>query len=145
MSRTTQNNPISYSTFSKKWRNFKQITGAKGTAKKAYNWYLTDIRAGYTPEMLSSRIQAVLATTTERKGKYKDLRAVPQQARAVGEQYLEEAWAGAISRSKKVNDAYIRWKEGKITAARFNEIATKWANDLKKRRESDPTYQYEEP
>lgn len=143
MSRKNQNNPISYSTFSKKWRNFSQVTGAKGTAKKAYGWYLTDMKAGYTPEMLSSRIQAVLATTTKRAGKYKNLRAVPQQARAVGEQYLEEAWAGAISRSRAVNDAYIKWKTGKISAKRFNEIATKWANDLKKRRENDPTYQYE--
>ena len=145
MSQTNRNKPISYSAFSKKWRNFKQVTGTKGTAKKAYNWYLADMRAGYTPEMLSPRIQAVLATTTKRKGKYKDLRGVPTRARAVGEQYLEEAWAGATSRSKKVNDAYIRWKTGKITAARFNEIATKWSADLKKRRENDPTYQYEEP
>lgn len=145
MSQTNPNKPISYSAFSKKWRNFKQVTGAKSTAKKIYGWYLADMRAGYTPEMLSPRIQAVLATTTKRKGKYKDLRGVPTQARAVGEQYLEEAWAGAISRSKKVNDAYIRWKTGKITAARFNEIAKKWADDLKKRRENDPTYQYEEP
>lgn len=145
MSQTTKNKPISYSTFSKKWRNFAQFTGAKGTDKKVYGWYISDIKAGYTPEMLSPRIQAVLATTTKRVGKYKNLRGVPTQARAVGERYLEEAWAMAVSRSKKVNAAYIRWKEGKITAARFNEIATKWSADLKKRRESDPTYQYEAP
>lgn len=145
MSQKIPNKPISYSTFSKKWRNFAQFTGAKGTAKKVYSWYLSDMKAGYTPEMLSPRIQAVLATTTERVGKYKNLRGVPTQARAVGEQYLEETWAMAVSRSKKVYDAYIRWKTGKITAARFNEIATKWSADLKKRRESDPTYQYESP
>lgn len=145
MSPTNPNKTISYSTFSKKWRNFAQFTGAKGTAKKAYNWYITDMKAGYTPEMLSPRIQAVLATTTKRAGKYKDLRGVPTQARAVGEQYLEEEWAGATSRSRAVHDAYIRWKTGKITAARFNEIAKKWSDDLKKRRENDPTYQYEEP
>lgn len=145
MSRTNQNKPISYRTFSKKWRNFAQFTGAKGTAKKVYGWYLADMKAGYTPEMLSRRIQAVLATTTERAGEYKDLRGVPTQARAVGEQYLEEVWAGAISRSKKVNNSYIRWKTGKITAARFNGIATRWSANLKKRREHDPTYQYEEP
>ena len=144
MSQTNPNKPISYSTFAKKWRNFAQVTGSKSTAKKIYGWYLADMRDGHTPEMLSPRIQAVLATTAKRSGKYKDLRGVPTQARAVGEQYLEEEWAGAISRSKKVNDAYIRWKTGKITAARFNEIATKWSADLKKRRENDPTYQYDE-
>lgn len=145
MSQTNPNKPISYSTFSKKWRNFAQFTGTKGTAKKAYSWYIADMKAGYTPEMLSPRIQAVLATTANRAGKYKDLRGVPTQARAVGEQYLEEEWAGAISRSRAVHDAYIRWKTGKIAASRFNEIAKKWSADLKKRRENDPTYQYDEP